>query len=659
MRLYQNNSRVIIIAVFILISLVACKSGSGKRSDSGWTADPDGFVFLKDYGKKVRVGVVTFTGYNTSLYDTAVTDHVITTLSDIDNVVLVERSRIESILKEQKLASSGLLEGEEAVLLGEMLPLDLIVTGRYSYTKDLIEGKGRFVDVVTGDIKKTFPFTLRLGRDIESSIAPDRENCEAYQEYVKEALSDLRQDHLVDEAVRRATRIPFDAKCGRIHYLVMTEFEKGKRYPDKYRQFLIDALRTNIDNPKARFMIKEILGYLTSDGEVDEVEWNAGKELLRRRWDRFLTRYLINPNRLPAQGNYDRLDDIFEMVENKEIGRPYAYTREHMLSEFLKIPHIRMREEGIDLVLYMLERYGAYSEGSEKERWQAQSSLRSIYFDTGVRSTQKRALDLLIRLYQDDSESAGSAKPYSKSISDLWSFLQKMENSIDEAKKSSVALASRKGVARKEDLLKINKELKNRICDINDHYSDSYSDPDVSRYLSRYKISCAGMVTADQLLKRFDQATSSRQKENILDELEALGDRAGPAESLAIRCMDLPGSSGANARMRKTCAKILGNIPTKNTKAMLILIDGFADLGYGVPDACMESIEHIGKPAVPYLTRKLLSSKSQVVRFRSAMVLGRMGRSARSALPALQKAASSDSSSNVRKHAEAAIRRVR
>jgi len=82
-----------------------------------------------DFNRINRIGVLEFTSYRERVYSgNAVTDEFIRQLifRDID---VVERERLESLLKEQHLAESKYLDPETVKQVGKILGVDALITG--------------------------------------------------------------------------------------------------------------------------------------------------------------------------------------------------------------------------------------------------------------------------------------------------------------------------------------------------------------------------------------------------------------------------------------------------------------------------------------------------------------------------------------------------
>ena len=81
-------------------------------------------------------------------------DMLITDLSNINMLSIVERSQIENILKEQKLNNSSKFDPNTASKIGKLLGAQIILTGGYFEMMGSLRLDARFIDVETGKILK-------------------------------------------------------------------------------------------------------------------------------------------------------------------------------------------------------------------------------------------------------------------------------------------------------------------------------------------------------------------------------------------------------------------------------------------------------------------------------------------------------------------------
>jgi TolB-like protein len=82
-------------------------------------------------------------------------DMMITDLSNINMLNIVERDRLEAILKEQKLSKSSQVDPATAAKVGKLLGAQIILTGGYFEMMGSLRIDARFIDVETGKILKS------------------------------------------------------------------------------------------------------------------------------------------------------------------------------------------------------------------------------------------------------------------------------------------------------------------------------------------------------------------------------------------------------------------------------------------------------------------------------------------------------------------------
>jgi hypothetical protein len=80
---------------------------------------------------------------------------LITDLSNVNMLDIVERDKLESILKEQKLNNSKDFDPNTASKVGKLLGAQVILTGAYFEMMGSLRLDARFIDVETGKILKS------------------------------------------------------------------------------------------------------------------------------------------------------------------------------------------------------------------------------------------------------------------------------------------------------------------------------------------------------------------------------------------------------------------------------------------------------------------------------------------------------------------------
>ena len=82
-------------------------------------------------------------------------DMMITDLSNINMLAIVERDKLESILKEQKISNSTEFDPATAAKVGKLMGAQIILTGGYFEMLGSLRLDARFIDVETGKILKS------------------------------------------------------------------------------------------------------------------------------------------------------------------------------------------------------------------------------------------------------------------------------------------------------------------------------------------------------------------------------------------------------------------------------------------------------------------------------------------------------------------------
>jgi len=80
---------------------------------------------------------------------------LISDLGALDAVKVVERERLQDILKEQKLGTSGKVDARTAARIGKLLGARYLVFGSYFDAMNTFRADARLVDVETGEIVKS------------------------------------------------------------------------------------------------------------------------------------------------------------------------------------------------------------------------------------------------------------------------------------------------------------------------------------------------------------------------------------------------------------------------------------------------------------------------------------------------------------------------
>ena len=103
-----------------------------------------------------RVAVVDFTAAGTGPeVGTAAAENFRSALAKTQKYRLIERGAMDTVIKEQALGQTGLVEGDQAAKLGHPLGAEVIVVGSVTKLGETYTVNARFVDVTTGEALKS------------------------------------------------------------------------------------------------------------------------------------------------------------------------------------------------------------------------------------------------------------------------------------------------------------------------------------------------------------------------------------------------------------------------------------------------------------------------------------------------------------------------
>ncbi|MDH5655981.1 MAG: CsgG/HfaB family protein, partial [Spirochaetia bacterium] len=417
----KSTPAVVLFLPVIFFFFAACRtSPSENRSDDemlNHKNSPSGY-FSARQNEKHTAAVLTFTSSGGSIasFDAFVTDEVIRRMSKAKNLQLVERSRLEILLKEQSISESGVLSKNNSSKIGKLLSVKNLIMGNYSYKKDSFHVKGRIVDSVSGEVKTTFRFSMsypqRKTAEDNSTVQTEK-GCEQIQKPIFLALRDLRTPPAVANAVREAVKIPFYGKPCKVHQRVMIEFQKGKLYPSEYHRFLYRTLE-KMERPNNEYdAIREIFTYFASDNDISEEEWAASREVLKKAWHPFHMSFIFHPDKYPMPVIQRRSLELIKLARNNKIGLPFRLSEYRVARDILSIGFLQSSEPGIEFSLYILSSLKNPANASDKEFKNFLGAALSCYRNSLDRDRQKRALDTMISLYKMKT-------PEKKMSVDLW-----------------------------------------------------------------------------------------------------------------------------------------------------------------------------------------------------------------------------------------------
>lgn len=129
-----RTRNAVVLSLCGLLAGAGCSSRSVRRRQA-ITATGMEKAESKFTGPRRRIGVVDFENkstYSMARLGTAASDILITELTKTGKFVVVERGKLNRVMEEQKLQTSGAIDSRTAVQMGRVLGLNAMVTGSVS-----------------------------------------------------------------------------------------------------------------------------------------------------------------------------------------------------------------------------------------------------------------------------------------------------------------------------------------------------------------------------------------------------------------------------------------------------------------------------------------------------------------------------------------------
>ena len=560
---------------------------------------------------------------------------------------LYERKRLDLVLSEHELNVSDLVDEKEALRIGELVPVDALLAGVYTAFTTYIDVSLRLVDISTGRILFTETDRILMDRDLAALIArergestaaggADRDPCGETEQKIETMLKDLSSAAKVKALVRAATAVPFDMNCGKIHFSVMAALKRYKIFDADYRRFLLSQLPL-IKFPSQDDRAYLIFNHLAADGSIDDEEWKAGLETVRRAEtysiSRLLSILLMTRDEKTRNAAYyrtaqERIRQVIALTEQGKVGLPVPAAIDQIFSELIDAFNYAYTKDNL-VVYWIYETLGYKLSADEKTQTKVWSLLRTMYPRENERARKKKILDWAIDYFSRAGADEKSAERFFDLVKDFQVTDYKKKHP-EELKKYPAdhwtLLVRRHDLFRKfTPLTKFKSQLEDRIdvCLEND-------------------IEIPGVVPtareAGALLKSEDWNQRLRASEMLVK----MGSRAAPAENTLVSLFDDDeGGPGATvSRFRNNAVMVLGNVKTNKPKSLELLLEALDSRDYGVAQTATRSFIMIGAPAVPYLIRGL-ESEAGGVQYKAAQALAKIGQPSKAALPRLRELSTS------------------
>jgi len=626
-------------------------------------------------GRKIRLAVIPIKGTESPRYvdkgfGAYVTERISSSLGSPNSPIrLFERTRLDAVLKEQALSASGVFDESEARKIGELAPIDYILTGTFTRLDQSIALNLRFIDVVSGEVRGNLAESLALSADLAALFedlqtrpaaavgnAPPKDQpspCEARWTPVKALMEDIGTAAKLDKLVDTATAIPFEPPCGDIHFSVIALLTRYKQYPPRYGQFLLQSLQA-IENPDADDRDGAILHYLAIPGQLDDPAWNAALRVAGRskRFQSYLE--LLLADRLGTDASRHRLQErigiLLAQVDQRKIGRPVPVDPGRTFVELLGT----LRSQFL----------GTYAKTRDLR------PLLACYQAHGARygkEPDKKLLDILAAMHK----AADSARDrdrvlvwYCEAVNrippsrDLADPLVDFMRGLFEGRKNALKTDSSGGTPA-QDLHRMAALSGKRIAETIPFILGRDYRLEVTGFCLEHGLAAPGIVPDLETLGLALAGEDDTARSEAIRLLKALGPKALPVEPAALKQLRRSENKGSwdsrNKYLQHDLLGLLGSMQTRTPDAHRVLVHFLLDLESYVADEAVLALAAIGEPAAGALKAEFPRIEEAYKQMRVLKVFQLRGKAAAAHLPWLKAVLEDTTSPHVRDAAEDAL----
>ena len=594
-----------------------------------------------------------------------------------DKLKLFERTRMDAILKEHEFILTDLMKPAAALKIGQLAPIDGILSGTYTKLKSYIEVSARIIDVTSGEITMSYVGRIKMNKNMATLFTqPDAvvepadksknnsnnvqitfnggttptktqaEICKEKADAFRPHLNDLSTPEKISSVVNEALKTPFDKVCGKLHYDVMYAFTRFKLDPEPYKNFLLNTLDT-IAYPSGDDRAYEMVRYLTTDNHVDAREWKVGFAAMSKVGNYYLSNYvtqLIGKTDAPEAEQKDRIKQYFDLATQNKLGLPRAIP-----FEFAYVEMMEGLSKNQPLRQYVYETYSPRLAPDDKLKGTLFSELSSMYKEE-TNAQRKTELINWLATFVNNNE-------YPKAHEQLYDFAWNFKMTYSEATNVEI----RRNFPEAD--LKI---LAQRCRDKFAAYAlltpyPSQKDDRIN-FCVKYNVPIPGVIPtleeADAILK----GSNLTEQLRVIKLLALMDTPPAKLENTLVNLLSkksLEDKTTMN-NIQTLAISVLGNLKTVSPKAIEYMIAVLPHYGNDT-EAAKEALVKIGKPAVKALTTRLDKTTDQEGGLQHQLItlLGKIGKDAAPAEKSIQRILTITRNSEVRYAAEAALQAIR
>lgn len=619
---------------------------------------------------------------NSKAFGEYLTETIVGSLSGYPTKLkLFERTRMDAILKEQEFILTDLMKPAAALKIGQLAPIDAILSGTYTKLKSYVDVSVRVIDVSTGEISVSFTGRIKLDKNLKSLFESNQPTsqpatttsstpvqvtinnnistgsttdsdgktketqCKEMVDQFRIRLNDLSTPEKISEVVRESMRTPFDNQCGKLHYLVMSSFSRYKIDPPDYNAFLRKTLDT-IAYPTGDERAYEIIQYFAMPGQVDGNEWNSALICISRVGNYSLSTYLnyllAKPND-PVDERKRRIDTYFGMAKNQKIGLPRPISYEVAFVEMMEglKSHQPLRK-------YVYENYARRLKPDEKLMPTLFNELASLYKDE-TESTEKSKVIEWISTFTNTNE-------YAKAPDQLYDFAYQFNLTSYEERNKEI-----RAVYPENDLTRLIDLCRSRFSSYATKSQYSSQTEDRVKFCARHGIEVPGMIPTISESESILKGTNLDEQFRTMKLLVLMNERALPLEPHLINLLSKRSLEDRSKlqEIQTLAIEVLGNCRTRSTTAIEFMLDALPHYGNDT-EAAKEALVKIGKAAVTPIAARLDKTTEQDggLQYQLITLLGKIGKDAAPAQKSIKRVLALTRNADVKYAAEAALQLI-
>ncbi|MBL7870266.1 MAG: hypothetical protein JNM78_01540 [Cyclobacteriaceae bacterium] len=597
-----------------------------------------------------------------------------------EKLKLFERTRMDAILKEHEFILTDLMKPAAALKIGQLAPIDGLLSGTYTKLKSYIEVSARVIDVTSGEITMSYVGRIKVNKNMtglfqqpmiigkpatnqpnptnpvqitinnsmnEPSVTKSKEEiCKEHIAEFRPRLNDLSTPKKINTLVNEALKTPFDNQCGKLHYDVMYYFTRFKIESKEYKNFLLRTLDT-IAYPAGDDRAYEIVRYLSSDAIVDDTEWKSSFTALARVGNYSLSNYLSYLVAKTTNADAEqkaRITAYFKLASENKLGLPQPITLEMAFVEMM---------EGLksnqSLRQHVYETYSSRLTSDEKLKSTLFNELAGMYKDepNPVRKTELIGwLGTFV-----------NANEYPKAHEQLYDFAWNFKPTYYEHQNEKI-----KTEFPQSDLVLLAKQCKNKFSSYAVLTPYPSQKEDRINFCVKYNIPVAGVIPTLEQAEVILKGTDLQEQLRVMKLLVLMDTKPKKIEPTLVNLFSkrsLEDRSTMNA-IQTLAIQILGTCQTSNPKAIDYMISVLPHYGNDT-EAAKEALGKIGKPAVKPLITALDNTTEQSggLQFQLITLLGKIGKDAAAAEKSIQRVLNASRNSDVKYAAEAALQSIK